>query len=119
MSGATATMKGKTVIAAAVCLCMDFLADARAVIDAGPVCESCLGRVFADRSFGLSNADRGTGARTAVALADDEPYESVAPPTAGFVTASAGGSMSGPTGRSRPSAPSTLRPIRSAPEPHR
>jgi len=58
---------------------MDFLADARAVIDAGPVCDSCLGRVFADRSFGLSNADRGEGVRTAVALADDEPYESVAP----------------------------------------
>ena len=58
---------------------MDFLADARAVIDAGPVCDSCLGRVFADRSFGLSNADRGRGLRTAVALADDEPYESVEP----------------------------------------
>ncbi len=58
---------------------MDFLADARAVIDAGPVCESCLGRVFADRSFGLSNADRGKGVRTTVALADDEPYESVPP----------------------------------------
>ena len=58
---------------------MDFLADARAVIDAGPVCDSCLGRVFADRSFGLSNADRGEGLRTAVALADDEPYESVTP----------------------------------------
>ena len=58
---------------------MDFLGDARAVIDAGPVCDSCLGRAFADRSFGLSNADRGSGLRTAVALADNEPYESVAP----------------------------------------
>jgi len=58
---------------------MDFLADARAVINAGPVCDSCLGRVFADRSFGLSNADRGEGLRTAVAIADDEPYESIAP----------------------------------------
>ena len=58
---------------------MDFLAEARAVIDAGPVCDSCLGRVFADRSFGLSNADRGEGLRTAVAIAADEPYEAVAP----------------------------------------
>ncbi|ERH02919.1 MAG: TIGR01213 family protein [Halonotius sp. J07HN6] len=58
---------------------MDFPAAARAVIDAGPVCDSCLGRVFADRSFGLSNADRGEGLRTAVAIADDEPYEGVAP----------------------------------------
>ncbi|TQQ81257.1 tRNA pseudouridine(54/55) synthase Pus10 [Halonotius terrestris] len=58
---------------------MDFLAEARAVIDAGPVCDSCLGRVFADRSFGLSNADRGEGLRVAVALADDEPYEAVDP----------------------------------------
>jgi len=58
---------------------MDALAEARAVIDAGPVCDSCLGRVFADRSFGLSNADRGSGLRTAVAIADDEPYETVTP----------------------------------------
>jgi len=58
---------------------MDFPAAARAVIDAGPVCDSCLGRVFADRSFGLSNADRGEGLRTTVAIADDEPYEAVAP----------------------------------------
>ncbi len=58
---------------------MSILADARAVIDAGPVCDSCLGRVFADRSFGLSNAERGRGLRTAVALDDDEPFESVEP----------------------------------------
>ena len=58
---------------------MDALADARAVIDAGPVCDSCLGRVFADRSFGLSNADRGEGLRVAVAIDDDEPYDAVDP----------------------------------------
>ena len=58
---------------------MDALAEARAVVDADPVCDSCLGRVFADRSFGLSNADRGSGLRTAVAIADDEPYETVTP----------------------------------------
>ena len=58
---------------------MSILAEARAVIDAGPVCDSCVGRVFADRSFGLSNAERGRSLRIAVALDDDEPYESVDP----------------------------------------
>ena len=73
------TPKGKTVIAAAEYPCMRILADARAVIDAGPVCDSCLGRVFADRSFGLSNAERGRGLRTAVALDENEPYDPVDP----------------------------------------
>jgi tRNA pseudouridine synthase 10 len=58
---------------------MSIFADARAVIDAGPVCDSCVGRVFADRSFGLSNEQRGGSLRIAVALDDDEPYESVDP----------------------------------------
>jgi len=58
---------------------MSILAEARAVVDAGPVCDSCVGRVFADRSFGLSNAERGRSLRTAVALDDDEPFESVDP----------------------------------------
>jgi len=58
---------------------MSIVAEARAVIEAGPVCDSCLGRVFADLSFGLSNAERGRGLRTAVALDDDEPYDPVAP----------------------------------------
>ncbi|MFB6121108.1 MAG: tRNA pseudouridine(54/55) synthase Pus10 [Halobacteriaceae archaeon] len=53
----------------------EFLADARAVLAAGPVCDACLGRVFADRSFGLGNDDRGRGLRVTAALADDEPYE--------------------------------------------
>ena len=78
-SPAKSGVKGKTITTAATSFCMDALAEARAVIDAGPVCDSCLGRVFADRSFGLSNADRGSGLRTAVAIADDEPYETVTP----------------------------------------
>ncbi|SEW03694.1 tRNA pseudouridine(54/55) synthase Pus10 [Natrinema salifodinae] len=49
--------------------------DARALLSTGPVCDSCLGRPFADRSFGLTNAERGRALRTTVALADDEPYE--------------------------------------------
>jgi len=51
------------------------LDDARAVLRAGPVCDACLGRPFADRSHGLTNAQRGRALRVSVALADDEPFE--------------------------------------------
>jgi tRNA pseudouridine synthase 10 len=51
------------------------LDDARAVLDAGPVCDACLGRQFAERSHGLTNARRGRSLRVAVALADDVPFE--------------------------------------------
>lgn len=54
---------------------MTVLDDARAAIDAGPVCDSCLGRIFAASSFGLANRERGRAVRIAVALEDDEPYE--------------------------------------------
>jgi tRNA pseudouridine synthase 10 len=53
----------------------DVLAAARRVVAEDPVCNVCLGRVFADRSFGLTNDERGTALRTALALADNEPYE--------------------------------------------
>jgi tRNA pseudouridine synthase 10 len=49
---------------------------ARGALRTGPLCEACLGRLVADRSFGLTNGERGTALRTAVALADDEPFES-------------------------------------------
>jgi tRNA pseudouridine synthase 10 len=54
---------------------MTTLDDAQAVLDNGPVCDSCLGRVFADRSFGLTNDDRGHALRVASALDEDEPFE--------------------------------------------
>jgi tRNA pseudouridine synthase 10 len=54
---------------------MSILDDARAIDRAGPVCDACLGRVFADRSFGLTNAERGRSLRVAAALDDDEPFE--------------------------------------------
>ena len=53
----------------------DVLVDARRIVEQDPVCNVCLGRVFAERSFGLTNDERGTGLRTALALEDDEPYE--------------------------------------------
>src|SRR6056297_575101 len=45
----------------------------------GPVCDACLGRPFADRSFGLRNDERGRALRTTLALEADEPYEPVDP----------------------------------------
>ena len=56
---------------------MDVLEVAARATKTGPVCDACLGRVVADRSFGLSNADRGSALRTALALRDDADYESV------------------------------------------
>ncbi|MFC6974551.1 tRNA pseudouridine(54/55) synthase Pus10 [Halomicroarcula sp. GCM10025709] len=54
---------------------MTVLEDARAAVDAGPLCDHCLGRLFADRSFGLSNAERGRSLRVTLALDADEPFE--------------------------------------------
>ena len=58
---------------------MDLLAAARRVLAEAPVCDSCLGRPFADRSHGLTVAERGRALRVAVALADDEPFEAPDP----------------------------------------
>ena len=54
---------------------MTVLEDARAALATGPLCDSCLGRLFAERSFGLANAERGEALRVSLALDDDEPYE--------------------------------------------
>lgn len=48
---------------------------ARAALATGPLCDPCLGRLVADRSFGLTNRERGSALRTTVALDDDEPFE--------------------------------------------
>ena len=54
---------------------MTVLSTARRALDSGPVCDNCLGRLVADRSFGLSNDERGRSLRIAVALADDEEFD--------------------------------------------
>ncbi|WP_158853205.1 tRNA pseudouridine(54/55) synthase Pus10 [Halorhabdus sp. CUG00001] len=54
---------------------MDVLSYARDALATGPLCDACLGRPVADRSFGLTNAERGRGLRTALALAADDPFE--------------------------------------------
>jgi len=51
---------------------MSVLEDARAVLAVDGVCDACLGRVFADRSHGLTNHERGRALRTVVGLEDDE-----------------------------------------------
>ena len=53
--------------------------DARELLETGPVCDSCLGRPFAERSFGLTNAERGRALRTTIALEDDADFEPVEP----------------------------------------
>jgi tRNA pseudouridine synthase 10 len=54
---------------------MSIVADARRLLEDGPICDACMGRPFADRSFGLTNAERGHALRVATALDDDEPFE--------------------------------------------
>jgi tRNA pseudouridine synthase 10 len=56
---------------------MRLLDDVRGLVATGPVCDACLGRVFADRSFGLTNAERGRSLRVTAALDDDDPFEPV------------------------------------------
>ncbi len=53
---------------------MELLGAARRILAQAPVCDSCLGRPFADRSHGLTVAERGRALRIAVALAEDEDY---------------------------------------------
>jgi tRNA pseudouridine synthase 10 len=58
----------------------DLLAAARALLDSGPLCDACLGRPFADRSFGLRNDERGHALRVTLGLADDADFEPGAGP---------------------------------------
>lgn len=58
---------------------MDVLEVARRLLSSGPLCEFCLGRPLADRSFGLGNDDRGRALRTSIALEDDVPHETTTP----------------------------------------
>jgi tRNA U54 and U55 pseudouridine synthase Pus10 len=54
---------------------MNLLESARAVRDEGPICDACLGRVFAGRSHGLGNDERGRALRVTLAMIDDEPFD--------------------------------------------
>ncbi|MFB6187222.1 MAG: tRNA pseudouridine(54/55) synthase Pus10, partial [Halobacteriaceae archaeon] len=48
---------------------------ARDALETGPLCNSCLGRCFANRSFDLTNSTRGQSLRTTIHLIDDTSYE--------------------------------------------
>ena len=54
---------------------MTVLDVAREALATGPLCDACLGRLVAGRSFGLTNGERGRGLRIAVALEGDTPFE--------------------------------------------
>lgn len=54
---------------------MTILEAVRAIREEEGICDSCLGRVFAQRSFGLTNTERGRALRVALALEDDEPAQ--------------------------------------------
>ena len=54
---------------------MSLIDDTRGLLATGPLCNACLGRPVADRSFGLTNDARGRAMRTALALEADDPYE--------------------------------------------
>ncbi len=54
---------------------MTLLSAARDALATGPLCDACLGRLFADRSFGLTNDDRGHSLRVAVALDENNPFD--------------------------------------------
>lgn len=60
---------------------IDPIAIARRVRKEDPVCEACTGRLLADRSFGLTNEQRGRSMRITAALQDDIPYEPIDPPS--------------------------------------
>ncbi|WP_459191171.1 tRNA pseudouridine(54/55) synthase Pus10 [Halosimplex sp. J119] len=57
----------------------DVLDLARRAVETGPLCDPCLGRLVADRSFGLTNRERGRSLRVAAALADDRPVADLDP----------------------------------------
>ncbi|MFB6179096.1 MAG: tRNA pseudouridine(54/55) synthase Pus10 [Halorientalis sp.] len=64
---------------------MTVLETARRAIDTGPLCDACLGRLVADRSFGLTNGERGRSLRVTVALEDDDPIADLEPDDACWV----------------------------------
>ena len=51
------------------------LEDVHKILEYGDICDHCLGRLFAKRSFGLTNVERGHALRTAHALAYNIPFK--------------------------------------------
>ena len=53
---------------------MDILEKVHQILEYGDICDHCLGRLFAKRSFGLTNEQRGHALRVAHALAYNIPF---------------------------------------------
>jgi len=53
---------------------MELLKQAKAILEYGPICDHCLGRMFGKRSHGLTNAERGHAIRVALSLEEDVPF---------------------------------------------
>ncbi|HJJ98924.1 MAG TPA: tRNA pseudouridine(54/55) synthase Pus10 [Methanocorpusculum sp.] len=53
---------------------MDILERVHQILEYGDICDHCLGRLFAKRSFGLTNEQRGHALRVAYALAYNIPF---------------------------------------------
>ena len=51
----------------------DLLAEVEAILADYELCDSCLGRLYGQRSHGLTNRQRGRSLRTALAIAQDRP----------------------------------------------
>lgn len=54
---------------------MDILEKVHQILEYGDICDHCLGRLFAKRSFGLTNVARGHALRVAHALAYNIPFK--------------------------------------------
>jgi tRNA pseudouridine synthase 10 len=54
---------------------MDLMEVTERALATGPLCDPCLGRLVAGRSFGLTNAERGEAMRVSHSLSADEPYD--------------------------------------------
>ena len=54
---------------------MTILEDVHKILEYGDICDHCLGRLFAKKSFGLTNEQRGKALRIAHALEYNIPYE--------------------------------------------
>ncbi len=65
--------KGESEVQADTILSMDTLY--RNIMEYGDICDHCLGRFYAKRSFGLSNDERGRSIRIYAALMDNVSYE--------------------------------------------
>ncbi len=54
---------------------MDIMETAKSILDEGPICDHCMGRLFAKLSTGLGNEQRGAAVKLALAMEADRIYK--------------------------------------------